>query len=394
MDLIQQLKTPDYIIGFAESRIGGRSENQDSYGSSETPYGFVVTVCDGMGGGPGGKTASTIAVNEIITGIKEGNSDDTATNIVIKAVRRANLAIIEKGQENPALKGMGSTCTVLLISKDSAIVAHVGDSRVYQLRGKTKIFRTFDHSMVFDLVKQKVITEEQARLSAQSNVITRALGIKPDMEVDVIELPYQDGDRFLLTTDGIHGSLSETVLMEMASDRKHALGTVTDEIATTIDGNGRKEGGGHDNLTLAIIETNINSKLRSKMNAKTKILLGAVSLICLLSLVFNGILLGRSKSSASEDTITAQAQVDSLKSVISRMDTVITKQQRESQVAQSTAVSSNDELQSKVKRLESKVSDLNMQISKKNKENKKLREEIDQLKKEKSSGDKSNKRRN
>lgn len=203
MDLIQQLKTPDYIIGFAESRIGGRSENQDSYGSSETPYGFVVTVCDGMGGGPGGKTASTIAVNEIITGIKEGNSDDTATNIVIKAVRRANLAIIEKGQENPALKGMGSTCTVLLISKDSAIVAHVGDSRVYQLRGKTKIFRTFDHSMVFDLVKQKVITEEQARLSAQANVITRALGIKPDMEVDVIELPYQDGDRFLLTTDGI-----------------------------------------------------------------------------------------------------------------------------------------------------------------------------------------------
>lgn len=381
MDLIQQLKTPDYIIGFAESRIGGRSENQDSYGSSETPYGFVVTVCDGMGGGPGGKTASTIAVNEIITGIKEGNSDDTATNIVIKAVRRANLAIIEKGQENPALKGMGSTCTVLLISKDSAIVAHVGDSRVYQLRGKTKIFRTFDHSMVFDLVKQKVITEEQARLSAQSNVITRALGIKPDMEVDVIELPYQDGDRFLLTTDGIHGSLSETVLMEMASDRKHALGTVTDEIATTIDGNGRKEGGGHDNLTLAIIETNINSKLRSKMNAKTKILLGAVSLICLLSLVFNGILLGRSKSSASEDTITAQAQVDSLKSVISRMDTVITKQQREIQVAQSTAVSSNDELQSKVKRLESKVSDLNMQISKKNEENKKLRKEIDQLKK-------------
>lgn len=394
MDLIQQLKTPDFIIGFAESRIGGRSENQDSYGSSETPYGFVITVCDGMGGGPGGKTASTIAVNEIITGIKEGNSDDTATNIVIKAVRRANLAIIEKGQENPALKGMGSTCTVLLISENSVIVAHVGDSRVYQLRGKTKVFRTFDHSMVFDLVKQKVITEEQARLSAQSNVITRALGIKPDIEVDVIELPYQAGDRFLLTTDGIHGSLSETVLMEMASDRKHALGTVTDEIATTIDGNGRKEGGGHDNLTLAIIETSINSKLRSKMNAKTKLLFGAVSLICLLSLVFNGILLGRSNSSASEDTTTAQAQVDSLKSVISRMDTVITKQRAEIQVAQSAAVSSNDELQSKVKSLESKVSDLNMQITKKNEENKKLREEIDQLKKNKSSGGKTNKRRN
>ncbi|MCM1140145.1 MAG: protein phosphatase 2C domain-containing protein [Muribaculum sp.] len=394
MDLIQQLKTPDFIIGFAESRIGGRSENQDSYGSADTPYGFVVTVCDGMGGGPGGKTASSIAVNEIINGIKEGNPDDTTTNIVIKAIRRANLAIIEKGQETPALKGMGSTCTVLLISEDSAIVAHVGDSRVYQLRGKTKVFRTFDHSMVFDLVKQKVITEEQARLSAQSNVITRALGIKPDIEVDTIELPYQSGDRFMLTTDGIHGSVDEVTLIDMASDKKHALGTVTDEIATTIDGNGRKEGGGHDNLTLAIIETKINSKLRSKMNAKTKLLFGAVTLICLLSLVFNGILLGRGKSSASEETNTATVQVDSLKSVIVQMGSVINSQKEEIQAAQSAAVSSNGELQSKVKRLESEVASLNGQISKKNEETKKLREEIDQLKKDKSSGGKTNKRRN
>ncbi len=394
MDLIQQLNTPDYIIGFAESRIGGRSENQDSYGSLDTPYGFVVTVCDGMGGGPGGKTASSIAVKEIILGIKEGNPDDTATNIVIKAIRRANLAIIEAGKENPSLKGMGSTCTVLLISTESAIVAHCGDSRVYQLRGRTKVFRTFDHSMVFDLVKQKVITEEQARLSAQSNVITRALGIKPDIEVDITELSYDAGDRFLLTTDGIHGSISEPELIEMVSDKKHALGTVADEIATTIDGKGRNEGGGHDNLTLAIIETNINSKLRSKMNAKTKLLLGAVSLICLLSLVFNGILLGRSNSSASEDTTTVQAQVDSHKGVISRMDTVITKQRAEIQAAQSAAVSSNDELQSKIKNLESKVSSLNAQITNKNEENKKLREEIDRLKKDKSSGGKTNKRIN
>jgi len=380
MELIQQLQTPDFITGFAESRIGGRSENQDSYGSSDTPFGFVVTVCDGMGGGPGGKTASSIAVNEIINGIKEANPDDTATNIVIKAIRRANLAIIEKGQENLALKGMGSTCTVLLISKDSAIVAHVGDSRVYQFRGKAKVFRTFDHSMVFDLVRQKVITEEQARLSAQSNVITRALGIKPDIEVDTIELPYQVGDRFMLTTDGIHGSVDEATLIVMASDKKHALGTVTDEIATTIDGNGRKEGGGHDNLTLAIVETKINSKLRSKMNAKAKLLFGAITLICLLSLVFNGILLGRGNSSVSEERTSALSQVDSLKSVIAQMDTVINAQKGEIQAAQSAAVSSNGELQSKVKQLENQVENLNGQNSKKAEENKKLREEIDKLK--------------
>lgn len=399
MDLIQQLNTPDFIVGFAESRIGGRSENQDSYGSAETPYGFVVTVCDGMGGGPGGKTASSIAVKEIILGIKDGNPDDTTVNIVIKAIRRANLAIIEAGKETPALKGMGSTCTILLISTDSAIIAHVGDSRVYQLRGKNKIFRTFDHSMVFDLVKQKVITEEQARLSAQSNVITRALGIKPDIEVDVVELPYESGDRFLLTTDGIHGAIAESELIEMASDRKHALGTVTDEIATTIDGKGRNEGGGHDNLTLAIIETKTNSKLRSKMNKKTKLLLGAVSLICLLSLVFNGVLLGRNNSSASENEKTALIQVqDSLKQQVVERDSIIKSMTDEQMTAQSAAVNANSTLSTQVESLKREKTALEGQLNKKTEENKKLREEIDKLKEPKSDGkgkpSTKNKRRN
>lgn len=398
MDLIQQLKTPNFIVGYAESRIGGRSENQDSYGSAETLYGFVVTVCDGMGGGPGGKTASSIAVNEIINGIKEGNPDDTASNIIIKAIRRANLAIIAQGQEMPTLKGMGSTCTVLLINEECATVAHVGDSRVYQLRGKSKVFRTFDHSMVFDLVRQKVITEEQARLSAQSNVITRALGIKPDIEVDVAVLPYDSGDRFVLTTDGIHGSVAETVLIDMVSDRKHALGTVTDEIATTIDGKGRSEGGGHDNLTIAIVEPKINSKLRSKMNTKTKLLLGAVSLICLLSLVFNGILLGRNNSSASEETKAAQVtEMDSLKSVIHQKDSIIGSMQNEIGNVQSNAVNANSELSAKVKKLEQENAALSGKVKSKVDENKLLKEEIDRLKADKQGGSKSSttgKRRN
>lgn len=313
MDLIQQLKTPTFVTGFAESRIGGRAENQDSYGSCDTPYGFVVTVCDGMGGGPGGKTASSIAVREIITGITEGNPDDTATNIVLKAIRHANLAIHEAGNNTPALKGMGSTCTVLLISKASAIVAHVGDSRVYQLRGKSKVFRTFDHSMVFDLVKQKVITEEQARLSAQSNVITRALGIKPDMDVDIIELPYDRGDRFVLTTDGIHGSVSEAELIGMASDKKHALGTVTDEIATVIDGKGRNTGGGHDNMTIAIVETNTKSELRPKMSPKLKFSLIGLIAVCIVGLAVSVALCFTQKGNVPQAEKTECAVVDSLK---------------------------------------------------------------------------------
>lgn len=370
MDLIKQLKTPDYITGFAESRIGGRSENQDSFDSADTPFGYVVTVCDGMGGGPGGKTASSIAVKEIINGIQSASHDDTAINIVIKAIRRANLAILEAGKINPPLKGMGSTCTVLLINESSAIVAHVGDSRVYQLRGKNKVFRTFDHSMVFDLVKQKVITEEQARLSAQSNVITRALGIKPDIEVDAVELPYLAGDRFLLSTDGIHGSVAETDLIEMVADKKHALGTVTDEIATTIDGKGRNEGGGHDNLTLAIIETKINSNLKPKMNRQTKLILGAISLICLISLIFNGVLLGRNDSAQSQKLNCA---IDSLSHESNQKDSVISELKIQLNKITTDKAGSQSELSNKIQKIEKENNRIKA-------ENIELRKEIDKLK--------------
>ena len=260
----------DIIVGFAESRIGGRSENQDSYGAMQTSRGFLVTVCDGMGGGPGGKTASSIAVNEILAGINEGAADETVANVIIKAVRRANMAIIEAGNENSELNGMGSTATVLLISEQSAFVAHVGDSRVYQFRGKKKVFRTDDHSMVFDLVKQKVITEEQARLSAQSNVITRALGMRPDIEVEIHELPFEKGDRFLLCTDGIHGSMPENEFIKIVTNSSNSLGAITDDIATYVDNLGRSNGGSHDNLTLAIIETKVSSILKAEMSSKVK----------------------------------------------------------------------------------------------------------------------------
>lgn len=287
MDLTQLKTESPLITGFAESRIGGRAENQDSFGWADTPFGFLVTVCDGMGGGPGGKTASSIAVKEIIAGVQEADPQEKLSNILIKAIRRANMAIISVGNEQPTLQGMGSTCTVLLINSQSANIAYVGDSRVYQLRRKQKIFRTFDHSMVFDLVRQKVITEEQARLSAQSNVITRALGIKPDVEVEITERPYERGDRFLLCTDGIHGAVEEKKLIQMASNRKIVLGNVVDEIATEIDDIGRNGGGGHDNLTLAIVETKLNSILQEKMSKKIKQLILAISTFCIISIALN-----------------------------------------------------------------------------------------------------------
>ena len=275
------------LTAFAESRIGGRQENQDSYGCCKTRYGYLFTVCDGMGGGPGGKTASAIAVKEIVDGIANAESDEAVPNIIIKAIRRANMTIIERGDEDAAFKGMGATATVLLVSEQSAFVAHVGDSRVYQIRRRHKVFRTFDHSLVFEMVSQKVITEEQARLSAQSNVITRALGVKPDLEVDITELPYERGDRFMLCTDGIHGSMPEKELVRMVSDHSGTLGALVDDVATCVDNIGRSSGGGHDNLTLAMIEMHINSKLKEKMSIKVKAIIGSMAAMVAASLLLN-----------------------------------------------------------------------------------------------------------
>ena len=308
------------LTAFAESRIGGRPENQDSYGWKDTSIGYLVTVCDGMGGGVGGKTASTIAVKEIIAGVSEANEDEEVSNIIIKAIRRANMAIIEAGNANPSLKGMGTTATVLLVSDKSAHIAHVGDSRVYQFRDGKKIFRTFDHSMVFEMVSQGIITEEQARLSAQSNIITRALGIKPDVEVEIHEVSYNAGDRFLLCSDGIHGTMPEEILIKKATSKKNKLGALTDDIATMVDNEGRTSGGGHDNLTIAIIDTKINSKLRPKMTKQVKLTIMGLAVLLIFSFALN---IAQCSSSKKDDKTSLDADTAALNKIIAEKDSII-----------------------------------------------------------------------
>ena len=231
-------------------------------------------------------TASSIAVKEIIDGVMEANDDETPSNVLLKAIHRANLAILSAVEENPRLKGMGTTCTALLINKGSAVVAHVGDSRVYQLRCHRKVFRTFDHSLVFGLVKEKVITEEQARLSDQSNIITRALGLDAKLDIEIAERPYEKRDRFMLCTDGIHGTMPEKELIEKATKSKN-VGQTVDDIATQVDGEGRRNGGGHDNLTLAIIETKNNSILKEKMSTRNKFILVGIAALLVASCILN-----------------------------------------------------------------------------------------------------------
>lgn len=236
-----------------ESLIGGRSENQDSYGTAETPLGLLIVVCDGMGGGPAGKTASAIATQAIIDFVTTENSKRHKASILADAVTSANKAVLDKVSSNLALKGMGTTCVCLLIDKQQAYIAHVGDSRCYQLRGNKVVFRTSDHSHVGEMVKHGTLTEEEARTSPYSNVITRAIGGSVTVETELDTQDYKPGDRFALMTDGIWGTIPEPQLVKFLTAHEDPSRLVP-QIANNIDSLGKDNGGGHDNLTLAIVD--------------------------------------------------------------------------------------------------------------------------------------------
>ncbi|MCL1933772.1 MAG: protein phosphatase 2C domain-containing protein [Candidatus Azobacteroides sp.] len=269
-----------------ESLTGGRSENQDFYGHCETGDGSrLFVVCDGMGGMRGGSIASREAVRVILEEVSRSLETDPEI-LLTNALQKANATVFRLGQSKEELRGMGTTVAALLIGKEKATAAHVGDSRIYQLRGKRKVFRTFDHSVVFELVKQGTLTEEQARLSDDSNLISRALGMKPTVEPEITgNLPYLKGDRFMLCTDGISGAVEERELLKMAASKKTAEETVK-YITAEIDTIGIKAGGEHDNLTLALIDV-INTLQKPAMNKKSKLIIIILALLLLVSIGLN-----------------------------------------------------------------------------------------------------------
>lgn len=271
------------LHGVAITCQGGRTENQDDVGFYETPLGLLFIVCDGMGGGPGGKTASYMAKNEISQTLINCEPQMSPVKAVKAAVGIAQEAIATKSEEVSSVSGMGTTTVVLLINKHSAIIAHAGDSRCYQLRGKRMVFRTQDHSLVEELVQRKVFTEEEARTSPQSNVIKRGLGCLSNNVPDIVEIPYNKGDRFVLCTDGVWGIMSHQELIKRFTS-KDAIKTVLSNLAIEIDEIGMRSGGHHDNHTAVIIEMESDSLLKENFIKKKLFITVAIAVVTLMSI--------------------------------------------------------------------------------------------------------------
>ena len=296
------------IRGVVESRIGGRGQNQDYYGSCKTAIGTVVVVCDGMGGMQGGQVASMMAVNNILTFLNSTPANANPVEVLKQAIQYANKEIFRTGNENPDLYGMGTTVTALILSPKCATIAYVGDSRIYQLRKGKKHFRTFDHSMVFEMVKSGVINEEQARLSDQSNVILKALGVFEDIEPDVYQLPYLKNDRFVLCTDGFWGCMPEKDFIEMVGSKRE-IGGILESAANRVDAIGRNSGKNYDNLTAAIVDVTCNSLMKEKMSNIVKFIIGILSLLLAASLALNIIYIPKAKTVSENTTEQIQTSV-------------------------------------------------------------------------------------
>jgi protein phosphatase len=216
----------DIIIDAAATDTGmRRANNQDSFTSVRASHsaawrqrGHVFMVADGMGAHAVGELASKMACDLIPHTYLKARSG-TAAEAITKAFREVSSLIYSRASANRDFQGMGTTCSALLLLPEGALIAHVGDSRVYRVRDTRIDQLSFDHSLVWELVRRNHLTSEQASISVPKNVITRSLGPELDIEVDIEgPLAVMPGDIFLLCSDGLSGPVDDHELGAFAGN--------------------------------------------------------------------------------------------------------------------------------------------------------------------------------
>ncbi len=237
---------------YSKTDIGKvRKTNQDAVNIKKISESRVWTVvCDGMGGTNGGDIASHTAVEEITKYLDShlvGEEDsEKIKQIMYTAVQEANSIIFKKAQNTENLKRMGTTVIICVVTKDDLHVVHAGDSRVY-LVNKSKIKQlSKDHSIVQEMIDSGEITPKEAKNHPQKNIITRALGVNPDLKIDYTRTKLEKGDVVLSCTDGLTNHLSEKEIYKICNQSDFSL--VVDKLIS--EGNKR---GGSDNITVSVI---------------------------------------------------------------------------------------------------------------------------------------------
>ena len=217
--------------------------------------GFVLLVADGIGGRAGGERASAMVVKEttryLLGAAKwffrlDDPDEHVRLRMLQEALDRIDRQIIEEGQENPALAGMGTTLTGASIVGTDLFVVHVGDSRAYLYRDEKLEQLTTDHTIVQELVDQGVISPEAARSHRLPGVLTKALGGKPGVEAEFVKLRLLPGDRLLLCTDGLSELVHDDQIAEILKLHSDPIDACDTLVGAALDT------GGRDNVTVIV----------------------------------------------------------------------------------------------------------------------------------------------
>lgn len=247
-----------FVYAYGQTDVGKKREhNEDNFLVSKESGLFIVA--DGMGGHAGGETASRMAVETIqevvehfLPSLKQRDgslmtpAQSPAAKLLSDALRGACQNVHKLSIQEKNLQGMGTTTTALLLFEGCAFVAHVGDSRVYAYRDGTIMQLSEDHSLVNEQFKAGLITKTQAEQSKFRNIITRSIGFEKDVDVDMIALPVQEGDVYLLCTDGLTSLVSDEELKTMIENCPlKSLGETLIELAN--------QRGGDDNITVIVV---------------------------------------------------------------------------------------------------------------------------------------------
>jgi len=217
--------------------------------------GYLLLVADGMGGHNAGEVASKMAVEIIGEEYFKQNGDNNKERILSKAFNTANKKIFDLASVNDGYRGMGTTCTALVIAGKTVCYAHAGDSRAYLYKNKSMTRLTEDHTYVQQLVKNGDITPEEAETHPQRNILTNAMGTKPHLRVDTgkSSITFDQNDRLLLCSDGLYDYLNDNELSEAL--HYESLQDAADYLVAEA-----KRRGGKDNITVVLAEKLLTSK--------------------------------------------------------------------------------------------------------------------------------------
>lgn len=232
-----------------KSDIGRHREiNEDYlYAGSFGDY-YVFVIADGMGGHLAGEVASKLAVESIIAFIEDKSHmlEDTV-RIISESIRYANEEIYRLSK-SPDYNNMGTTCELVIIKDETAFIGHVGDSRVYRLRGENLEQVTRDHSLINDLLDSGSISEYEANKMPQKNIITRALDGQGPLNIDIHELDLAKGDFILICTDGVSGAINDQQIKAIIR------GNADLELAVDSLIDASNDAGGLDNSSVILVE--------------------------------------------------------------------------------------------------------------------------------------------